>query len=387
MRLVLRLFFLLTITTSFSQTLPLPEDAIVSVITLGPGNNLNDAFGHNAIRIKSRFNDITYDFGRYNFDDPNFYLNFARGKLNYLQGKSNYRNFIGLYRSENRTIKEQQLNLTSLEKQELYNYLEANYKKNEGAYLYDFFYDNCATKIRDIIESTLKENLKYNLPKNYKEQTFRQLIDSHLDWNTWGSFGIDIALGSIIDRKATSREQLFLPININQFFEVATLKNSGEKLVNTSKIIYTKKDENKNTLFLLSPLFVLTLIALVIVFITYKNFKNKTRSKWLDLIIFISTGLIGVLLFLLWFATDHTGTAYNYNLLWAFPLSLFCVLQLLKTTPKKWFKAYIKFSILMLCLMVMHWTIGVQRFAPALIPILIALIFRYVFLLKHYKVV
>ncbi|QXP61702.1 DUF4105 domain-containing protein [Olleya sp. HaHaR_3_96] len=383
----LQFFFLFTMATGFSQSLPLSQDATVSVITIGPGSNLNDAFGHNAIRVKSRFSDITYDFGRYDFDAPGFYLNFARGKLNYLQGKSNYNHFIAIYRNENRTIKEQQLQLTTAEKQNLYDYLETNYKNNQGAYLYDFFYDNCATKIRDAIETTLAGNLIYNLPDHYKEQTFRQLIDANLNWNTWGSFGIDIALGSIIDRTATPREQLFLPEYVNQNFETATLKDSSQKLVVNSKTIYTKKgdNENKTSSFLTSPLLVMILVGGFIIFITFKDFKNKVRSKWLDLALFITTGVIGVLLFLLWFATDHTGTAYNYNVLWAFPLSLFCVLQIVKTVPKKWFIAYIKFSILMLCLLVMHWTIGVQRFAPALIPLLLALLVRYIFLLKHYK--
>ncbi|WGD34857.1 DUF4105 domain-containing protein [Olleya sp. YS] len=387
MTLVLRLFFLFLVSTSFSQTLPLSEDSTVSVITFGPGSNLNDAFGHNAIRIKSRFFDRAYDFGRYNFDDPNFYLNFAQGKLKYLQGKTNYQGFITSYINDDRTIIEQQLNLTTSQKQQLYNYLEANYKKNEGAYLYDFFYDNCATKIRDIIETTLNGNLNYNLPKDYKDQTFRTLIDKHLHWNTWGSFGIDIALGSIIDREATPREQLFLPEKIYQFFEVATLKNSGEKLVSNTKVIYTKEgvNENKQANFLISPLFTILIISAIIIFLTYKDFKNKKRTKWLDLIVFILTGLVGLVLFLLWFATDHTGTAYNYNLLWAFPLSLFCVLQLLKVNPKKWFIGYIKFLILMLCLMSLHWTIGVQRFAPALIPLVFTLSVRYVFLLNYFK--
>ena len=387
MRLFLYVVFLLSTTAGLSQSMPLPEDTTVSVITFGPGSNLNDAFGHNAIRIKSRVADIAYDFGRYNFDDPNFYLDFARGKLNYLQGKSNYKSLIAFYISENRTIKEQQLRLSQAETQQLYNYLEANYKKNQGAYLYDFFYDNCATKIRDVIETTLDGNLQYNLPKDYKEHTFRQLIDHNLNWNTWGSFGIDIALGSIIDRQATAREQLFLPEKVNQFFELATLKDSNKKLVTTSKTIFTKKgeNENKNSFFLTSPLLLTMVLALVIIYLTYSDNKNKTRNKALDLALFTITGLIGVLLFLLWFATDHTGTTYNYNLLWAFPLSLFCVLQILKTSPKKWFIAYIKFSILMLCLIVMHWTIGVQRFAPALAPLLIALAVRYIYLLRFYK--
>ena len=169
------------------------------------------------------------------------------------------------------------------------------------------------------------------------------------------------------------------------FFEHATLKNSGERLVTKSKTIYTNKEKSENTLFLFSPLVVLTILAVIIVFITFKDYKSQLRTKWLDVIIFITTGIVGVLVFLLWFATDHTSTAYNYNLLWAFPLSLFCVLQLVKTTPKKWCIGYIKFLMLMLCLMTLHWAIGVQRFAPALIPVLIALAIRYVFLLKHFK--
>lgn len=387
MKLALQFFFLFTITIGFSQSLPLSQDATISVITIGPGHNLNDAFGHNAIRVKSRFSDITYDFGRYDFDAPNFYLNFARGKLNYLQGKSDYNRFVALYIREDRTVKEQELRLTFAQKQALNNYLETNYKKNQGAYLYDFFYDNCATKIRDAVEVTYDNNFTYNLPKDYQEQTFRQLIDGNLHWNTWGSFGIDIALGSIIDRTATQREQLFLPEYVNQNFETATLKDTKQPVVLNSKTIYTQKgiNSNKTSTFITSPLLVLTIIAGIIVFITYTDNKNKTRSKGLDLTLFITTGVIGVLLFLLWFATDHTATAYNYNILWAFPLSVFCIPQLLKAVPKNWFIAYIKFSILMLCLMVMHWTIGVQRFAPALLPLLIALAIRYAYLLKYYK--
>jgi len=388
MKLVLQILFLCWATLGWSQNLQLSKDTTVSVITFGPGNNLNDAFGHNAIRVKSRFFDIAYDFGRYDFDAPNFYLNFARGKLNYLQGKNNYKNLISLYKNEDRSITEQTLNLTTTQKQDLYNTLEANYKKNQGAYLYDFFYDNCATKIRDIVETTLDGQLVYNVPKDYQEQTFRQLIDHNLHWNTWGSFGIDIALGSIIDRKATAREQLFLPEKVNVFFNNATLKNNSQKLVINSNAIYTKQgiNGNKVSTFLISPLFILVIVASVILFITYKDYKNNTRAKGLDMTIFIITGSVGVLLFLLWFATDHTATAYNYNVLWAFPISLFCILQILKATPKKWYIAYIKFMILMLCLMVMHWTIGVQRFAPALVPLIIALAIRYIYLLRYYKI-
>lgn len=385
MKLTLHLLLLFTISLGFSQTQNLPIDTSISIITFGPGPHLNDAFGHNAIRVKNRFKDISYDFGRYDFEDANFYLNFVQGKLNYLQGKSKHSSIINYYKSQNRSIKEQTLDLSQSQKQNLYNYLENNYKKNKGAYLYDFFYDNCATKIRDIVAANLDDNLQLNLPNTYKEQTFRQLIDSHVYWNTWGSFGIDLALGSVIDRKATPEEQLFLPININRFFEVATFKDTDKKIVKNSKTVFNNNEETNPSNLLLSPLVIILTLSIVIIFITYNDYKNNKRTKALDLCLFITTGIIGIILVLLWFATDHTGTAYNYNVLWSFPLSLFCVPQLLKNTPKRWFIAYLKFLLVMLCLMVLHWTVGVQRFAPTLAPLLIALALRYVFVLKHYN--
>jgi len=382
MKLLLRFLFLLCVTVAFSQK-NIPNNTQISVLTIGPGNNLNDAFGHSGIRLKTSYSDIVYDFGRYNFEDPNFYLNFARGKLNYLQGKANYNNLVNFYKQQNRSIKEQTLNLSAEEKQSVYTFLETNYAKNQGAYLYDFFYDNCATKIRDVIENATNGNIDYQLPDNYEDKTFRTLIQNELHPNTWGSLGIDIALGAIIDRTATPREHMFLPKNIHAFYSEATTNN--RQLVSNSKTIINSDTKFKNGTFLLSPIFVLSLIAILIIYITFNDHKKQRRTKGLDAFIQLILGVIGILLTLLWFGTDHTATGYNYNLLWAFPLSLVMVIQAYKAKPKKWFIGYIKFCVLMLCLLTVHWISGVQQFAPTLIPLLIALFVRYIFLLKFLK--
>ena len=382
MKLLLRFLFLLCVTVAFSQK-NIPNNTQISVLTIGPGNNLNDAFGHSGIRLKTSYSDIVYDFGRYNFEDPNFYLNFARGKLNYLQGKANYNNLVNFYKQQNRSIKEQILNLSAEEKQSVYTFLETNYAKNQGAYLYDFFYDNCATKIRDVIENATNGNIDYQLPDNYEDKTFRTLIQDELHPNTWGSLGIDIALGAIIDRTATPREHMFLPKNIHAFYSEATINN--RQLVSNSKTIINSDTKFKNGTFLLSPIFVLSLIAILIIYITFNDHKKQRRTKGLDASIQLILGVIGILLTLLWFGTDHTATGYNYNLLWAFPLSLVMVIQAYKAKPKKWFIGYIKFCVLMLCLLTVHWISGVQQFAPTLIPLLIALFVRYIFLLKFLK--
>ena len=143
MRLKLSLLFFLFISVfSFGQQLQLTETAEVSVLTIGPGESLNDAFGHNAFRVIDRNKgiDIVYGYGEYDFDAPNFYLKFARGKLNYLISRDSFSRFYNVYSYYNRTIEEQVLNLSLVEKQKLFDYLENNYEPENRRYLYDFFY-------------------------------------------------------------------------------------------------------------------------------------------------------------------------------------------------------------------------------------------------------
>src|SRR5690606_9520472 len=287
---------------------------------------------------------------------------------------SYYPDFIAQYQESRRTVQEQILNLSTDEQQRLYNFLLNNYKPENRDYLYDFFFDNCATKIKDVLVANVQDSIRFNTPKDYKEQTFRQLIQHNLNRNSWGSLGIDIALGAVIDRKATPEEQMFLPANIHSFFSAA--KKGDTALVSKNTIPYQGEPNNQSS-EIFSPLLILGLLALGIVYITYRDYKNQTRSRWLDVCIFTTTGLIGVGLCLLWFATDHTATANNYNLLWAFAPNLLVAFVIAKKTLKPWVKKYLKLLIILLCLMVFHWLTGVQSFAPALIPLLLALAVRY----------
>ena len=250
--------------------------------------------------------------------------------------------------------------------------------------MYDFFYDNCATKIKDVIPIALKEDINFYNPEGFKQKTFRRLIHDHVDRNSWGGFGIDIALGSVIDKKATANEHMFLPHYINIFFENATLKNS-KPLVKQSNILYIKKENPSPITFFTSPLMIFGVIAFMILFITFLDFKKNRQSLWLDVSIFTFTGIVGIIVLLLWFATDHTATAQNYNLLWAFALNLFMIPQLFKKRINAWFINYLKFLVIMLCLLVLHWIAGVQIYAIGLIPLLIALAVRYIFLINYLK--
>lgn len=202
--------------------------------------------------------------------------------------------------------------------------------------------------------------------------------------NTWGSFGIDIALGSVIDKKASANEYMFLPKYIHDFFDAAKIDGTTN-LVKSSTTIFQKQETSTASNFLFSPLVIFGLLALVILFMTYKDYKNNTRSKWLDIALFGITGIVGFVLLLLWFATDHSATAQNYNLLWAVPLNIIFIAQVSKQHVSNWFKSYLKFLVIMLCLMTLHWIIGVQVFTVSLIPIMIPLALRYIYLIKFYN--
>mgnify|MGYP000029014069 CR=1 FL=1 len=386
-QLTLILLLFLCIKIAFSQPNQLSPKAEISVLTIGPGLSLNDAFGHSGFRIKDTNNriDIVYGYGEYDFDAPNFYLKFVQGQLNYLISKTDFTKFYQVYEYYNRSIKEQVLNLSQDEKQKLYGYLVNNYKPRNRRYLYEFFYDNCATKIKDVTQIALNNSVTFNNPNDFEDATFRTLIQNNLKKNSWGSFGIDLALGAVIDRKATPEDHMFLPENIYRFFENATIRNTNEPLVKESRFLYYKKPMSQPSQFLTSPLFVLGIVALLIIYITYNDYKNEKQNKWLDITLFTLTGLIGLLILLLWFATDHTGTHQNYNLLWAFVLNILFIGQVIKKKPSTWFVKYIKFLIILLCLLTLHWTIGVQVFAIGLIPLLTALFIRYIFLVKYYS--
>ncbi len=363
----------------------LSPKATISVITCGPGSELFSAFGHNAIRLQDPVLGIdkVYNYGTFDFNAPNFYLNFAKGKLIYQLSASDFKYFIYTYQYEKRWVKSQLLNLESNDVQSLYNFLENNAKPVNSSYQYDFFFDNCSTKIEEVLKAVLKQKVSFPNEHIQTSKTHRDLIADYTSKFKWGKFGIDLALGSVIDRETTTKEYKFLPDYIALGLEHAAIfdGNDSEPLVLNEKIIL--QEENKNDVYsFLSPSNIFLLISLLLAFITYKNFKTGVRTRWVDFVLYFTTGLIGIIVLLLWFATNHTSTYKNFNFLWAFAPNLMIAFYMLKTTIPKWVEYYNKLLILLLGLMLILWLSEVQVFNSALIPLIIALGLRYGYLIS-----
>jgi hypothetical protein len=377
------LFVILIFYSGYSQDKQLSSNAEISIITAGPGKVLYEGFGHSTIRVKDTDFDNAYNYGIFDFNTPDFYLNFTKGKLLYKLESYPFHYFVRSYQRDNRWIKEQVLNLNQLEKQQFYAYLENNAAPENATYLYDPFFNNCATILREITETILKEKVIFKTNHIQKRKSFRELMNAEIPWNTWGSFGINLALGSKLDKIATEKEFMYLPDFVYSGFKNATVTTNGkeENLIKTDHYIL-KFDELKIKPSTINPLSVFSLILLIGVFITYRDLKQKKRTKWIDFFLFFTTGLIGLLIVFLWFFTDHSTTPINFNFLWAFAPNLIVAFALSKENTKKWVRKYVTGLILLLLSIPILWMSKIQQFPLSTIPFIVLLLIRFISLQK-----
>ena len=360
----------------------------VSLLTADPGTELYSSFGHSAIRLREigpDGRDLVFNFGTFDFDTPNFYGKFATGKLNYMLSVVPYDRCIIEYDYYKRGLREQVLDLNQEQKDFLLQHLDAQYAPERRFYKYDFFYNNCATKIRDAFDIAMGEQLVWS-DSVAEEKTFRNLIDEFVLPLPWADFGIDLALGAVIDRPATELEKQFLPTYMEQAFANATILENGvsRPLVKQSRVLleYPKEEAQQS---LLNPTVIFWFLVVLFAALTLYGFKKGKLMKGLDVALFGSVGILGLVVAFLWFFTDHSATAWNWNILWAFPGHLVLVWGLVARPNATWISSYLLFVMGATVMTLLFWIFGMQSFSPALIPILLLLLLRANFLFYNRK--
>lgn len=379
------LLLFLLISKSYQAQLELSVYSEISIVTAGSGTELYEAFGHSAIRVKDPMLrlDLIYNYGMFDFNQPNFYTNFVKGKLLYSLGRYQFDYFLASYNQDKRWVKQQVLNLTQQEKQAFFVYLENNVQPQNRDYLYDPYFDNCATKLRDITKTVLKDKVNFSKKDIDENKSFRQLMNQEIPWNSWGSFGINLALGSKLDEKATVSDFMYLPKYVFTIFKNSEISTDGkiQNLVKREDILLNYNDlEQKSSFF--SPLLIFGIFAILGFIITLNDFKKKKRTNKLDVILFLSTGIIGILIAFLWFFTNHSTTPNNFNFLWAFAPNFIVGLFLLKKNTPTWISKYALFLLILLVFIPILWIFKVQEFPVAVFPLLLLFAFRYYFLSK-----
>lgn len=375
MKKALTLLFILVSASAFSQR-QLSDSAQISILTLGPyQGELYSAFGHSAIRVYDPVSrmDFAFNYGVFDFDQPNFYLNFTRGHLLYMLGYYDYELFRDHYISHNRFIHEQILDLTHQQKQSVFEYLAWNAQSENKNYLYDYFYNNCATKVRDVFVEVFGDSIKFDTSYATPGYTVRDLTHSYLSKQPWGELGIEICLGQPMDKELTPYQYMFIPDYVESGFNHATL--NGKPIVKESVSVYESKPE-ETSFNILHPWIVFGLFLAVTIILTLRDWRRKQLTKWFDVMLFSIAGWLGLLLFILWVATDHKAAANNFNLLWAFPLHAAIGPMIFRKKYPGFVKKYFFTTGIVLTATLLLWAFLPQQLNVFLIPVVAALAIR-----------
>jgi hypothetical protein len=384
------LIFLASINMSNAQ-LPrvlLTDSARVSLLTCSPGTDLYSLFGHSAIRVEdSQLGiDWVFNYGTFDFSDPNFYPNFVRGKLNYILSVSTYKNFEYGYIFEGRKIFKQEIDLTTKEKQLLLDSLRINHFPENRYYLYDFLFDNCATRIRDIFVEVIPRTIVFDDSAVNQGQSFRQLLKPYASQKPWAMLGINLLLGVKADRIAAPWDYMFLPDHMMSAFANANFVcDTSISMISQHPVLVLDGQEfnaskNSNT-----PFIAFLIILIVIAVITFINYKSKTLWVWFDRLIFSIVGLLGTVIAFQWFGSDHDVMALNYNLIWAHPLYLIAVVLI----SVKWCQQFVKYFFgahaVILLIISLLWFLLPQTLPLPVLPLVLGLAIRSGIIYWHKK--
>ncbi|NJM93832.1 MAG: DUF4105 domain-containing protein [Cytophagales bacterium] len=223
-------FLVIALSGSLGSAQPWPhlsDSAKFSLITLSPGQELYQAFGHSAIRLRDplRDVDILYNYGIFDFSTEYFYLKFSTGRLRYQLGMSHFERVQRYMPMEDQTVIEQIFDLDKEARQALFEFLETNYLEENRYYYYRFFEDNCATRIRDVLDTVLADALVWDFDINHDPASYRELYHEDLTHRQWEAAGLDLLLGSRIDKKKDPWHFMYKPNYLHDLVGRAPSKN------------------------------------------------------------------------------------------------------------------------------------------------------------------
>lgn len=338
-------------TTNYAAT---PADSIrVSLLTCSPHDEIYSLYGHTAIRYEDKASktDIVVNYGMFSFKKPFFVARFVLGLTDYEMGIQDFADFCCEYQYFGSQVTQQEINLTPEEKGQLLKALQDNYA-NARVYRYNYFYNNCTTKARDIILKSVNGKIEY---KNAIEKSvsFRDLIHGCNANYSWASFGNDLLLGFKADMQTTREEQQFLPDNLMRDFgqaKIVSADGSARPLVKNTEIIVKGNDYAIAGKTKITPQFVFITLLILMAAIVFAEIKTKKRLLWVDITLLLASGLTGLILFVMLFS-EHPTTSTNLQILILCPLNLYWAIYIIKNrrNERKLRKAWIFLSI-MLCI-------------------------------------
>lgn len=320
-----------------AQSMTNPDRIQISLLTCSPGKEVWAQYGHTAIRYydKESGEDLAINYGIFSLDQTYFIPRFVLGMTDYRMGVQPMDMFLAQYSYEGRGVIEQVLNLSAEDKEVIYKALQENMKPENVVYRYNYFFDNCTTRARDMLVNHLHGKVVY--PPAEEDATFRSMIHKWNNKYEWSQFGEDLLLGVNADRKTTKSEQQFLPENLRSDFDKA--RYNGKPLVKETNVLLDAETEVAEPAFPLSPLsiaLIFAVISLVMMLFSYR--RQQVYWAW-DLALMLTSGLMGIIFFVMIFS-QHPCVSLNFILLFFNPLPLFFLYSTIKKKKVIWWKIW-----------------------------------------------
>lgn len=338
------------------------EALSVSIVTCAAGDDIPTAYGHTAIRLRDTSAlhplDIVFDYGTFNYGDPMFLLKFGRGTLLYYLSVRSFEQFYDEYATEQRHVTEQQLALTERQRQRIAELLFTNYRPENRYYLYDFITDNCATRIRDILEHP-----DFTHPLIGPDSTYRQLIHRYLLHKPWLRLAIDILLGPSTDKKPSFSQSLFLPYTMVNGLALYRNQATGMPLAEPTQVLIAGRTAQHHCV-LAEPWVAFVLLLALTAWLMQRQ--QLQGLRYMAITAFGLVSLIGAVLLFLWLGSRYSCTKLNLNLLWCMPLYILLLLPL--GTHFKRCVVLLQCGLLAVLLLLGWWALP-QQFNAAVYPL------------------
>ena len=364
-----------------AQEGPLSDSAFVSLITVSPGEEIYAHYGHTAIRVadpKSGF-DLVFNYGLFDFNSPNFIFRFVKGETDYICGAFDYDIFLMEYQSENRNVTEQVINLNPVEKEAVWQALVKNSLPENRTYRYNFFFNNCSTKPRDVVMKGLQGKVDYRTKGYYP--SLRSVIHHYTENHPWTQFGIDFLIGAQADKPATLSDQQFAPELLYASFATAVVTDHSGKVrplvLQTRQLVSQDASKRPKPSHLPGPIPVAWFLCLALAVCSLYELKKGIHFQAVTTVLYTIFGITGSIIAFLVFFSIHPTTHVNYLLLWQNPLHLvFAFGMIFASFRKKFEKNYLSLNWkLQLFAFVGIW-IFPQHLHPAMIPLLLMMLMR-----------
>lgn len=352
------------------------SDIEVYLLTCGPGQELYATWGHTALRVKdlNTGTDIVYNWGVFDFSTKHFAWKFARGRLEYMLAYTTYDRFLDEYNYSNREVISQRVNLDRQEINTMLMLIQENLKPENVKYRYDFFYDDCSTRVRDLLENAVGDNLLYP-PEDIRNQTtFAKEIERFSKRSPWLDFGIDMLMGREGRKRTTLRDRMFLPDELSKGLSQLVIRRDGlmvPLLANPVTVVESTAVWQKTNV-MLTPISVFSFL-LIIVLILSATLKSKLANNIMDIIIFFLFSVLAVMIFFFNFFTDHIQMRGNMHILWLSPFVITSLIALILDKEFLWsFRTAFVFTIIFTALAI----ILPKLINPAFIPLSLILAVR-----------